>query len=183
VTLYRPQKHDVLIYDAATGEMALNAGTKGELKLYLATFGEVLFGDAEHFDMSDRFALDPLREKGPSSLVNDTIDAIVAVRLVEIERFWGGAYKEKEVCKATDLFATWREAWPKRLTGGRIDRAVFKVRFEGDRKERTVAILPPGLARYERDSDSDLIEGWLTDQGFCRAAKDEDDDDAVLDDA
>ena len=111
------------------------------------------------------------------------VSEIVKVRLIEIERFWGGKAKEKEVRKANDLFMAWDDDWAKRLAGGSIDRAVFKVKFDGDGKERTVAILPPSLARYDRDADSDLIDRWLKDQGFCRLnVGDEDDDVGVLED-
>jgi hypothetical protein len=41
---YRPQQHDVLIYDTASDEMSVHANTKGEIKLYLACFGRLLFG-------------------------------------------------------------------------------------------------------------------------------------------
>ena len=186
IAYYRPQKHDVVIYDGDTDELAVNAGTKGERELYLVTLGAVLFGQEEYFDRSQRFTLEPLLSKGPKALENDTISEIEKVRLTEIERFWGGKAKEKEVRKASDLFFSWEDSWKKRITGGSIDRATFKVKFAGDGKERTVTILPPSLARYDRDGDSDLIDRWLKAQGFCTvnsdAANDDDDDGAVLDD-
>ena len=183
IAYYRPQKHDVIIYDGETDELAVNAGTKGEIELYLKTLGTVLFKDEKYFDRSNRFTLDPLLEKGKDALENDTVPEIVSVRLIEIERFWGGKAKEKEVRKATDLFLAWEGDWKRRLSGGSIDRAVFKFRFDGDGKERTVAILPPSLARYDRDADSDLIDRWLKDQKFCRPNPEGDDDDVgVLED-
>lgn len=180
IAYYRPQKHDVVIYDGETDELAVNAGTKGEIQLYLSTFGRVLFENEEYFDKSDRFTLDPLLEKGAAALENETVPEISRVRLIEIERFWGGQAKEKEVRKADDLFLAWGDDWSRRLSGGSIDRAVLKVKFDGDGKERTVAILPPSLARYDRDSDSDLIDRWLKDQGFCRDNSGDDDDDIVV---
>ena len=65
IAFYRPQQHDVLIYDSVTDEIGVNAGTKGERELYLKTFGEALFGSEDYFDRSERFTLDPLREIGP----------------------------------------------------------------------------------------------------------------------
>lgn len=183
IAYYRPQKHDVVIYDGESDELAVNAGTKGEIELYLRTFGRVLFDNEEYFDKSNRFTLDPLLEKGAKALENETVPEISRVRLIEIERFWGGQAKEKEVRKADDLFLAWGDDWSRRLAGGSIDRAVLKVKFDGDGKERTVAILPPSLARYDRDADSDLIDSWLKDQGFCRVNSGDDDDDIdVLDD-
>lgn len=180
IAYYRPQKHDVIIYDGETDEMAVNAGTKGEIELYLRTFGAVLFDEEKYFDRSSRFTLDPILEKGREALENDTVSEIVSVRLIEIERFWGGKAKEKEIRKATDLLLAWGEDWRRRLSGGSIDRAVFKVRFDGDGRERTVAILPPSLAHYDRDADSDLIDRWLKDQRFCRRNPEGEDDDGVV---
>ena len=91
IAFYRPQQHDVLIYDAETDEMGVNAGTKGERTLYLEVIGDVLFGDENYFDPSERFTLDPLREVGPASLECDDIEGIAQVRLVEFGRYWGGA--------------------------------------------------------------------------------------------
>ena len=180
IAVYRPQKHDVLIFDSDTGEMAVNAGTKGEVRLYLKSFGAVLFGDEGHFSPSSRFTLKPLLDKGPAALLNDSIPAIKKARLIEIERFWGGKTKEKEVRKATDLFETWGDDWNRRIAGGSIDRATLKIKFDGDGKERTVTLLPPGLARYDRDDDNDLIDLWLREQGFCEPDVEDDDDTGLL---
>ena len=64
IAFYRPQQHDVLIYDAETDEIGVNAGTKGERTLYLKSSATVLFSDEKYFDPSERFTLDPLREIG-----------------------------------------------------------------------------------------------------------------------
>ena len=66
----------MLIYDVETDEMGVNAGIKGERTLYLEVIGDVLFGDENYFDPSERFTLDPLREVGPASLECDDIEGI-----------------------------------------------------------------------------------------------------------
>ena len=57
---------------------------------------------------------------------------------------------------------------------------MFKVAFEGSKRERTVTIRPANIARYERDSDTDVIDAWLKARGFCRRPADEDDADDPL---
>jgi hypothetical protein len=84
IAFYCPQQHDVLIYDAETDEMGVNAGTKGERTLYLEVIGDVLFGAENYFDLSERFTLDPLREAGPASLECEDIEGMAKVRLAEI---------------------------------------------------------------------------------------------------
>lgn len=180
IAFYRPQQHDVLIYDAETDEMGVNAGTKGERMLYLEVIGEVLFGDENYFDPSDRFTLDPLREVGPACLQCDDIEGIAHVRLVEFGRFWGGSQNDIEIRKAGDLYKSFGDSWPTRLTGGKLTYAVFKIAFEGSKRERTVTVRPANIARYERDSDTDVIDAWLKARGFCRPPAEEDDADDPL---
>jgi hypothetical protein len=180
IAFYRPQQHDVLIYDAETDEMGVNAGTKGERTLYLEVIGDVLFGDENYFDPSDRFTLEPLREVGPACLQCDDVEGIAHVRLVEFGRFWGGSQNDIEIRKAGDLYKSFGDSWPTRLTGGKLTYAVFKVAFEGSKRERTVTVRPANIARYERDSDTDVIDAWLKARGFCRPPAEEDDADDPL---
>ena len=176
---YRPQKHDVLIYDMASDEMGVHAGTRGESRLYLLVLGGLLFGDEDYFPPSDKFTLDPLIEDGVGSLVCEDIDGLEDVRLVEFRRLWGGAYKEIEIRKASDIFGALNARGQKLGSKGRLVGAVFKIKFEGASKERSVSINPPGSAKYERSEDSDLIEVWLAKRGFIlKPDTGGDDDDA-----
>jgi hypothetical protein len=180
IAFYRPQQHDVLIYDAETDEIGVNAGTKGERTLYLEVIGDVLLGDENYFDPSERFTLDPLREVGAASLACEDIEGIAQVRLVAIGKYRGGSQREIEILKADDLFKAFGEKWSERLAGGGLTHADFKVAFEGSKRERKVTIRPASIARYERDSDTDVIDAWLKARGFCRCLADEDDADDPL---
>ena len=176
---YRPQQHDVLFYDERNGEIGVHANTKGERKLYLKTFGKFVFGDEDHFPPAAKFTLDPLAEDGADALNVEDIDGISAVRLVECRRYWGGAFKEVEVRRAENLFAALAARGAPGLSGGRLVGATFKVKFEGSEKERSVTVRPPGIARYERNEDSELVERWLRNRGFILAAQGADDDEAA----
>lgn len=176
---YRPQQHDVLIYDERNGEIGVHANTKGERKLYLKTFGLFLFRNEDHFPPAAKFTLDPLAEDGADALNVEDIDGISAVRLVECRRYWGGAFKEVETRKAENIFAALAARDAPGLSGGRLVGATFKIRFEGSEKERSVTIRPPGIARYERNEDSELVERWLRNRGFILANQGTDDDEAA----
>lgn len=174
--VYRPQCHDVLIYDERNGEIGVHAGTKGERTLYLRTLGEVLFNDADHFPPAGKFTLDPLSTVGSASLAADDVDGVASVRLVEYRRYWGGEHREVETRKAEDIFAALAKRDISALSGGRLVSATFKVRFEDSAKERSVVIRPPGIARYDRNDDSELIDQWLRKRGFIQTGPDTDDD-------
>ena len=49
---YRPEKYDVIVYNPSTGEIRMNAKTKGEKELYRTRFGFHFFGDSEFFDQN-----------------------------------------------------------------------------------------------------------------------------------
>lgn len=181
---YRPQQHDVLIYDSATDEMGVNAPTKGERELYLKTFGEVLFGSDGYFDLADRYTLAPLLEFGPEALIHDDLDGIAGVRLVEFGRRWPGKVSELEIRRSEDLFKGYGDYWKRRFDGGELTHATFRFAFEGSKRERSVTIRPANIARYERQEDEHLIEAWLRARGFWRVPSeaDEDADFEVLED-
>lgn len=185
IAFYRPQQHDVLIYDGMTDEMGVNTATKGERELYLKTFGELLFGNEGYFDLSDRYTLDPLRELGPDALAHEDIDSLAGVRLVEFGRRWPGKVSELEIRRSENLFKGFGENWKKRLEGGHLTHATFKFAFDGSKRERSVTIRPANIARYEREEDEQIIEAWLQARGFWTLGSeaDEDADFEVLEDA
>lgn len=168
IEFYRPEIHDVLIYDPEFDEIGVHvhSRTVSERKLYLATIGEHLFGDARYFPVTDRFTLAPLLERGVAALACEDVPALESIKLVEFQRFWGGAYKEIEVRKATDIFAIFGADGRASLAGGALKRAVFAVKMKRERKARKVTIRPPNIAVYDRDSDSEPVEVWLRRQGF-----------------
>ncbi|MBB6193192.1 hypothetical protein FHS51_003448 [Sphingobium wenxiniae] len=166
--LYRPQQHDVLVYDENSGEIGVHTSTKGETDLYLHTLGFVLFNDPDHFGKGAKYNFDPLLNHGPDALACDDIEGIDRVVLVEVQKYWGG-FAEREIRKADDIFAAFADKWPERLRSGKITSVGFKVRFANSSKDRSVTIRLPNIARYDRDDDSDLIEQWLAARGFCSA--------------
>lgn len=176
IAFYRPQLHDVLIYDCESDEIGVNAGTKGERDLYLETLGQVLFEKADYFNLSKRYTLDPLREFGPASMAYGDIKGITGVRFVEFGRRWAGKMPEMETRRCDDLFKAYGGSWAKRLAGGLLTHATFKFKFEGSKRERSVTIRPANIARYERESDEEVIEAWLKQRGFWAGTDDGDDE-------
>jgi hypothetical protein len=176
---YRPQRHDVLIYDERSGDVGVHASTKGERNLYLRTLGRHLFSGEDHFPPAGRFTLAPLIADGRDALNVDDVDGIKGVRLVEYRRYWGGVHRELEMRKAEDIFAVLAEHNMQGLAGGRLNSATFKVEFADSARERAVTIRPPGIARYERNDDSELIERWLRARDFILSGQGVDDDEAA----
>ncbi len=176
---YRPQQHDVLVYDIAQGEIRIHAGTKGERELYLRCFGRFLFGNENVFPGEGKYTLEPLIQYGVAALRNAGIeDSIEWVRLKELEIRWGdstrGEIVETEIRKASDLFAAFDVRQFRLQASHVLKRAVFHVKFRGVRTSRSVTLEPTNKAKYERHEDSSAIVKWLQLRNFIVEETDED---------
>ncbi|HER25763.1 MAG TPA: hypothetical protein ENI69_01500 [Rhodospirillales bacterium] len=169
---FRPEVHDVLIYNALLDEIAIvRSGTKGEKNLYREAFGLHLFGDADYFPGGDKFTLQPLLTDGVDSLVCTDIEGIEWIKLREVQRYWGGTQKEIETRRADDLFAAMEVRDASFSAKAKLTSAVFTVKFESVKTPRSVTIRPKNVAMYTRDEDSVRVEKWLTNRGFASAPK------------
>lgn len=177
VAFYRPQKHDVVIYDADQDVLAVNADTKGARTLYRENIGLVLFGDVDYFGEGEIFTLAPIRDDGADCLVCGDIEGIDRVRLREVVRVLPGRVPITEITRASDLFAALGDQAEAKFKYGTIIAAKFGVLFRGARQERVVN-LSKGSARYDRDTDAPAVEAWLDARNFYAADKKDDRSDA-----
>ena len=177
---YRPQKHDVLVYDQTNDEIGVSGTTKGEKLLYLRVLGLFLFGDESYFLHKPKYSLKPLVDLGATSLKCRDILGLESIRLVEYRQYWGGQHKETEVRRAEDIFGALATRKADQMMSGNPSAAVFKVKFTDSEKERRVVIRVPSSARYERNEDCEIIERWMQARGFIitRDVREGDDDDA-----
>lgn len=166
---YRPEKHDLLIYDPALGEIRINARTKAERDIYRRKFGHHIFGDEAFFPGEGKYSLRPLIRDGEASMVCTDVEGMEWVKLKEVHYYWAGPMHEVEIRKADDMFAALamhRRVIPPQA---RIMAATFQVKFADSRSARIVTIKPSNIAQYTRDDDSAIIEDWLDKRGFIDA--------------
>lgn len=166
--VYRPEAYDVVTYRPASGELAVNTGSKWEVDLYRRAFGEHLFGDL-HVDFSEegRYNLDPIRRDGRDCLECGDVAGLQSIRLRELRFFWGGALREVEIRQALDVFELY-DGERRSLPPAEISYAKFEVKFEEAKRPRMLSIDPPKKASYTRDSDAEVLEEWMTLRGFVR---------------
>lgn len=163
---YRPLKYDVAVYNRYLGEVRINAQLVGEKKLYREQIGRHIFGDSDFFNLNKKYTLDPLRQYGLASMACGDIEGLESITLVEVHFLWGGAHREIEIRKATDVFAAFESRQRELPESPRIIKAVLKVKFSDSKTERSVTIRPPNIAQYTRDSDAVILEQWLEQRGF-----------------
>ena len=167
---YRPQKHDILVYDIEAGEIRIHAGSKNERELYLRSFGLHIFGNANFFPPGGTFTLKPLIRNGRASLstegVEETIEWVCLKELEFIIGKPGNKNKETEILKAKELFAVFEKRAFVLPEDTRTKRAAFSVKFHDSKTPRSVTIEPSNKAKYERDYDSDVVKKWMKLRGF-----------------
>ena len=162
---FRPQKHDVIIYDAILDLLGINAETKGERDLYRSTLGELVFNRSSYFGEGDVFTLAPIRTVGPDMLKCGDIDGVTRVRLLEVVRVIPGDPPQIDIRRSSHLYQSLGKTWHDALSRGKITSAKFGFLFEDSSRERGVHIRLDS-ARYDRDSDAERVETWLRERGF-----------------
>jgi hypothetical protein len=163
---YRPLKYDVVVYNRTLHELRINAQLIGEKELYRQQFGSHLFDDPNFFSINKKYTLEPLREYGLASMACGDIDGIESITLTEVHLLWGGAHREIEVRKSTDLFAALEARGRELPSHPTLIKAMLKVKFVDCKTPRSVTIKPPNVAQYTRDSDAVILEEWMAQRGF-----------------
>jgi len=165
-TFFRPERTDLVIYDAVHNELRINAGTVGDLKEYRAQFGAQIFGDEGKFIFAEKYTLEPLKTDGAAALNCRDIAGMESVKLREIEYAWGGAFEHVEIHRAENLFHALELIQRSIETEAQIRKAVFKVKLDGEKKPRTVTIKAGNKSGYNRGEEAMMIEEWLRARGF-----------------
>jgi hypothetical protein len=160
VQFYRPMMYDVLVYDTETDDLGLHVETKWQERMYLSCIGQHIFRNPEYFPAARILTFDPIIKRGADALHCGDVPGMREVKLVEVNRRWNNAQQEIDIKKADDIFALGERA-RSFLGSGTVTKLVFRVWFEGVDKPRSVTVRWPNVTKYERDSDSELIERWL----------------------
>lgn len=165
--VYRPEVHDVVIYDNENHEMAIfNKSTaKKEQHMYLGLFGSHFFKDADHFPNDDKYTLKPLIDSGKDALACVDIQGMEEVKLTEIQLQFRGPLNDRRIYRSKDFFKSLENGKRAFPNYGELVSATFSVKFDTS-KPRTVRIQTPNVAKFDRKEDSHLIETWLRKRGF-----------------
>ncbi|MCZ2328924.1 hypothetical protein [Bartonella sp. F02] len=173
--LYRPEFHDVIVYDCVHNELAVfnKSGAKKERMMYLDLFSQHLFGQKKYFPNKEKYTLQPLIDKGENALACIDIDGIETIKLIEIQLQFRGRYNDKNTLRSSDIFASLSDKGKSFPTFGELVSASFSVKFDNAKRPRTVKVRPPNVASFDRKEDSHLIETWLRKCGFVNKQQEE----------
>jgi hypothetical protein len=168
---YRPERFDVLVYDPAIGELAINARTKGEKEAYCRVLGKHVFGHEAFFDvdrLDGKFTLRPIVDDWRACLACSDMDGIEEISLSELQFRHDSCQYHVEVHKADDVFGALDSIQRSIPAGAQLLRAGFKVKFLNALRPRTVVVRQPNVTVFDRESDAELLNKWLTRRGFIQ---------------
>lgn len=155
---FRPARDVVVAYSPERDELRLHGRSVRELQMLRELFGWRLFGDLRRFSTRRQFTLEPLRTDGADALIAPMNCGIERIELREWEAEIG---KETLIRKADE--GRQPAAVPE---DGRLTRAVFDVRFTGQKHARAVQVREGNQLRMSRHCDATAVHRWLTERGF-----------------
>lgn len=161
---FRPQQHDAVIFDNRTMTLKVNARNNGERGLYRTAFGQVLFGNPDHFPADGRiYTLEPLRR---SPLDFRPVVGIRGVVLTEVWIEFESPDQRVEKYQSRDLSVSIANDGRPNLRAGRLTHGVLMVRYSSGGRARKLEIRPPNVAIFDRDRDGEVTERFLEANGF-----------------
>jgi len=165
---YRPEFHDMNVYDHANNELAIfnKSGAKKEHTMYLDLFSQHLFEQAEYFPGAEKYTLQPLIDNGVDALACADIDGLEDVKPVEIQLQFHGPYNDEQTLRSNDIFASLAAIDREFPTFGTFVSVSFSMKFENAKRPRMVKVRTPNVANFDRKEDFHLIETWLRKRGF-----------------
>ena len=155
---FRPARDVVVAYSPKRDELRLHGRSVRELRMLRELFGWRLFGDLRRFAFRRQFTLEPLRTDGAGALIPPMNCGIERIELREWEAEIG---KDVWIWKADEGRPP--AAVPE---DGRLTRAVFDVRFTGQKQARAVQVREGNQLRMSRHCDATAVHRWLTERAF-----------------
>jgi hypothetical protein len=165
---WRPQKHDSVVFDKKMKVLKINAQTGAEKEQYRKAFGEVLFGDPDHFPGGEIYTLEPLREGEEAMKI---VAGIVTIRLTEVWIQVDDEQRFVQVSRAYDLIKSIQTYGKPNLKEGSIVRASFLVKYSSGGRPRKLELRPPNVAIYDRDRNGDVTKDFLHINGYFVAGE------------
>lgn len=163
---YRPQRRDVVVYEADAGRLRIRAADAPTLHAYRKAFGELLFGDADWFGTEPIVSLEPLVRLGAA--VEAPTPGLREVRLVGliVEH---AAPVGKMALDAEEMWPYLRAHVVGGLKNAQLVEAMFRVFPVGSDSSATVKVRAPNRVEYGRIAD-ELFRPFLEQRGFLARA-------------
>ncbi len=168
--IYRPERHDLVLFDPAAGEMGVHCDGKDEPELFRQAFGLHLCGDKEFFPVNcQKYTLDPLKKLQRKALDCSGIRGLDkdGIKLKELEYETPGETWARRRIQASDVFKVLENEDSPIPEDAELRQAKFAVKFSDAKRPRLVIIRPSNFAHVGRDDDAVIMDEFFKRQGFA----------------
>jgi hypothetical protein len=166
-TILRPARQDFISYNRETGQVEIEAGSGKEEAALRQAFAESCLKDPEFFESpasADRFNLDRIAEEDFAMPVDEEHSATLAELHFSLKQQHGPSFvvRSKNVMETLD-----NNYLRKRLVGGTIRRAVFKIQFPDDQKGKRIEVSGTNKIKFRRATHANDVFRYLRDWGIA----------------
>ena len=165
-TILRPAQQDFISYNNETGQLEIEAGFEKEETALRKAFAECCLKDEDFFDSpgsSDRLNLARIAEDDFEMPVDEDHSAILAELHFNIKQTHGPSF----VVRSKNVMETLEKNYlRKRLAGGTIRRAVFKIMFPDDRRGKRIELSGTNKVKFKRATHAEDVFRYLKNWGI-----------------
>jgi hypothetical protein len=163
--IWRPAQQDFISYNHETGQVDIEARFEHEETALRKHFAECCLADAEFFESpeaSQRLNLTRITESDFSMPVNEDHTA----ELVELQFSLMQQHGPSFVVRSRNVLETLDKNYlRKKLVGGTIRRAVFKIGFPDDRRGKRVELSGSNKVKFKRATHAEDVFRYLNNWG------------------
>ena len=165
-TILRPAQQDFISYNNETGQLEIEAGFEKEETALRKAFAECCLKDEDFFDSpgsSDRLNLARIAEDDFEMPVDEDHSAFLAELHFNIKQTHGPSF----VVRSKNVMETLEKNYlRKRLAGGTIRRAVFKIMFPDDRRGKRIELSGTNKIKFKRATHAEDVFRYLRNWGI-----------------
>jgi hypothetical protein len=164
---YIREKQDLAVFHKNTGKLAIDAQFPVEQDFYRQVFGQVFFGDAEHFDVRAVYTGRPLVEEGSASLSADGIPGLTHVALREIKVVSQTRKRNRAHVGDDNLAKRIDSPWGRAIFEmGEVRYMKMALTLVSQRRPLLVQIIIPNQLKYDRRMGANIVREFLLVRGF-----------------
>ena len=165
-TILRPAQQDFISYNNETGQLEIEAGFEKEETALRKAFAECCLKDEDFFDSpgsSDCLNLARIAADDFDMPVDEDHSASLAELHFNIKQTHGPSF----VVRSKNVMETLEKNYlRKRLPGGTIRRAVFKIMFPDDRRGKRIELSGTNKIKFKRATHAEDVFRYLKNWGI-----------------
>lgn len=167
-TILRPAQQDFISYNNETGQVEIEARFENEEATLRKSFAECCLGDVDFFeggDAANRINLTRIAEDDFGMPVDEDHTAALAELHFNLNQKHGPSFviRSKDTLETLDL-----NYMRKRLKGGTIRKAVFKITFPDDRRGKRIELGGTNKVKFKRATHAEDVFRYLRNWGVIR---------------